>query len=81
MVAVRAEPREREAPSPPKAPGKFSQLLFARTRTSTRVVGVFELRGGKIAAWRDYYDLKSDWLDQVGIDHADFERRLATAEE
>ena len=24
---------------------------------SVRVVGVFELRGGKIAAWRDYFDL------------------------
>ena len=42
------------------------------------VAGVFELRDGKIAAWRDYYDLKSGWLDQVGIEHAGFVRSLAT---
>jgi hypothetical protein len=40
---------------------------------------VFELRDGKIAAWRDYYDLKTGWLDQVGIDHAEFAQSLATA--
>jgi len=57
----------------------FPEGLFAQTRTVTRVVGVFELRDGKIAAWRDYYDLKSGWLDQVGIDLAELARRLATA--
>jgi len=56
----------------------FPEGTFARTHTSTRVAGVFELRDGKIAAWRDYYDLKSGWLDQVGIEHADFVRSLAT---
>jgi limonene-1,2-epoxide hydrolase len=55
----------------------FPEGLYARTHTSTRVVGVFELRDGKIAAWRDYYDLKTGWLDQVGIDYADFAERLA----
>jgi hypothetical protein len=40
-----------------------------------------ELRDGKIGAWRDHYDLKTGWLDQVGIDHAEFERSLATAGE
>jgi len=54
----------------------FPEGLFARTRTATRVVGVWELRDGKIAAWRDYYDLKTGWLDQVGIDSAEFERML-----
>jgi limonene-1,2-epoxide hydrolase len=56
----------------------FPEGTFAQTHTSTRVVGVFELRDGKLAAWRDYYDLKSGWLDQVGIDHAEFTRRLAS---
>jgi limonene-1,2-epoxide hydrolase len=57
----------------------FPEGMFAQTHTSTRVVGVFELRDGKIAAWRDYYDLKTGWLDQVGIDHATFAQSLATA--
>ena len=56
----------------------FPEGMFAQTHTSTRVVGVFELRDGKIAAWRDYYDLKTGWLDQVGIDHAAFAQSLAT---
>ena len=55
----------------------FPEGLFTRTRTSTRVVGVWELRAGKIAAWRDYYDVKTGWLDQVGIDSTEFERMLA----
>jgi limonene-1,2-epoxide hydrolase len=55
----------------------FPEGMFAQTHTSTRVAGVFELRDGKIAAWRDYYDLKTGWLDQVGIDQAEFARRLA----
>ena len=59
----------------------FPAGTFARTRTSTRVVGVFELRDGKIAAWRDYYDLKTGWLDQVGIGYSDFAQSLATGEE
>jgi limonene-1,2-epoxide hydrolase len=58
----------------------FLEGTFARTHTSTRVAGVFELRDGKIAAWRDYYDLKSGWLDQVGIEHADFVRSLSAHE-
>jgi limonene-1,2-epoxide hydrolase len=59
----------------------FPEGLFATTHTSTRVVGVFELRDGKIAAWRDYYDLKTGWLDQVGIEHEGFARSLSTAGE
>jgi len=30
------------------------------------VAGVFELRNGKIAAWRDYFDMQS-WLRQTGM--------------
>ena len=30
-----------------------------------RVMGVFELRGGKIAAWRDYFDL-AEFTKQMG---------------
>jgi len=55
----------------------FPEGMFAQTHTSTRVAGVFELRDGKIAAWRDYYDLKTGWLDQVGIDQAEFARSFA----
>jgi len=29
------------------------------------VAGVFEVRGGKIAAWRDYFDMQT-WLKQTG---------------
>ena len=54
----------------------FPEGMFARGHTSTRVAGIFELRDGKIAAWRDYYDLKTGWLDQVGTDHAEFARSL-----
>jgi limonene-1,2-epoxide hydrolase len=28
------------------------------------VMGVFELRGGKISAWRDYFDLQM-WMKQM----------------
>jgi len=30
------------------------------------VAGVFEVRRGKIAAWRDYFDMQT-WLKQTGI--------------
>lgn len=29
------------------------------------VAGIFELRGGKIAAWRDYFDMQT-WMQQAG---------------
>jgi limonene-1,2-epoxide hydrolase len=29
------------------------------------VAGVFQVRGGKIAAWRDYFDMQT-WLQQTG---------------
>jgi limonene-1,2-epoxide hydrolase len=57
----------------------FPEGMFTQTHTSTRVAGVFEMRDGKIASWRDYYDLKTGWLDQVGIEPAEFAQSLATA--
>ena len=30
------------------------------------VAGVFEVRNGKIAAWRDYFDMQT-WLKQTGL--------------
>ncbi len=30
------------------------------------VAGVFEVRGGKIAAWRDYFDMQT-WMKQTGM--------------
>lgn len=30
------------------------------------VAGVFEVRGGKIVAWRDYFDMQT-WLRQTGV--------------
>ncbi len=34
-------------------------------KISLPVAGVFEVRNGKIAAWRDYFDLQT-WLKQTG---------------
>lgn len=34
-------------------------------RVALPVAGVFEIRDGKIAAWRDYFDMQS-WLRQTG---------------
>jgi limonene-1,2-epoxide hydrolase len=33
---------------------------------SLPVAGVFEVRGGKIAAWRDYFDMQT-WMSQTGM--------------
>lgn len=37
------------------------------TRVVLRINGVFELRDGKIAAWREYYD-SVDLASQLGVD-------------
>jgi limonene-1,2-epoxide hydrolase len=37
---------------------RVDNFLTGETRVSVPCVGVFELRGGKIAAWRDYWDLE-----------------------
>lgn len=36
---------------------RVDKFLIGETRISVPCVGVFELREGKIAAWRDYWDL------------------------
>jgi len=35
-------------------------------RISLPVAGVFEVRDGKIAAWRDYFDMQT-WMNQTGM--------------
>jgi limonene-1,2-epoxide hydrolase len=37
---------------------RVDNFLVGGTRVSVPCMGVFELRDGKIAAWRDYWDLK-----------------------
>lgn len=48
---------------------RIDHFLVGQTRVSVPCVGVFELRGGKIASWRDYWDLGR------------FERQLPAASE
>jgi limonene-1,2-epoxide hydrolase len=36
---------------------RVDNFLVGETRVSVPSMGIFELRGGKIAAWRDYWDL------------------------
>jgi limonene-1,2-epoxide hydrolase len=37
---------------------RVDHFLVGETRVSVPCMGIFELRGGKIAAWRDYWDLQ-----------------------
>jgi len=37
---------------------RVDNFLVGETRVSVPSMGIFELRGGKIAAWRDYWDLE-----------------------
>ena len=46
---------------------RVDNFIVGETRVSVPCMGIFELRGGKIAAWRDYWDLQQ------------FERQLPTA--
>ena len=46
---------------------RVDHFLVGDKRVSVPCMGVFELRGGKIAAWRDYWDLQQ------------FERQLPAA--
>jgi limonene-1,2-epoxide hydrolase len=46
---------------------RVDHFQVGETRVSVPCMGIFELREGKIAAWRDYWDLKQ------------FERQLPTA--
>ncbi len=47
---------------------RVDNFLVGETRVSVPCMGIFELRDGKIAAWRDYWDLRQ------------FERQLPKAE-
>lgn len=38
---------------------RVDAFLVGGTEVRVPCMGIFELRGGKIAAWRDYWDLKS----------------------
>ena len=48
---------------------RMDNFLVGETRVRVPCMGVFELRSGKIAAWRDYWDLQQ------------FERQLPTPAE
>jgi limonene-1,2-epoxide hydrolase len=37
---------------------RVDRFLVGETRVSVPCMGIFELREGRIAAWRDYWDLK-----------------------
>ena len=37
---------------------RVDNFLMGQTRISVPCMGIFELPGGKIAAWRDYWDLQ-----------------------
>jgi limonene-1,2-epoxide hydrolase len=37
---------------------RVDHFLAGNKRISVPCMGIFELRDGKIAAWRDYWDLK-----------------------
>jgi hypothetical protein len=37
---------------------RVDDFLVGEMRVSGPCMGIFELRGGKIAAWRDYWDLR-----------------------
>ncbi len=37
---------------------RVDNFLVGETRISVPCMGIFELRDGKIAAWRDYWDLR-----------------------
>ncbi len=38
---------------------RVDRFLVGEKRIALPVAGVFELRGGKISAWRDYFDMQS----------------------
>ncbi|HLZ72566.1 MAG TPA: limonene-1,2-epoxide hydrolase family protein [Dehalococcoidia bacterium] len=42
---------------------RIDRFTLGERRIALPVMGVFELRDGKIAAWRDYFDL-TDWQKQ-----------------
>lgn len=44
---------------------RVDRFVMGGKNIALPVAGVFELRDGKIAAWRDYFDLQT-WLTQSG---------------
>lgn len=44
---------------------RIDRFTMGGKRVELPVAGVFELRGGKIAAWRDYFDMAT-WQRQSG---------------
>ena len=44
---------------------RVDHFVIMGRKVSLPVAGVFAIRDGKIAAWRDYFDLQS-WLKQTG---------------
>lgn len=44
---------------------RIDKFQMGEKRVELPVCGVFEVRGGKIAAWRDYFDMAT-WTRQVG---------------
>ena len=43
---------------------RIDRFIGQEKNMSLRVMGVFELSGGKIAAWRDYFDM-AEWTRQA----------------
>ena len=55
---------------PPRAIGdneRVDTFVLGPKKIELPVAGVFEIRNGKIAAWRDYFDLASSLQKQIGI--------------
>lgn len=44
---------------------RIDKFQMGEKRVELPVCGVFEVRGGKIAAWRDYFDMAT-WTRQAG---------------
>jgi limonene-1,2-epoxide hydrolase len=45
---------------------RVDHFLVGKERVSVPCMGIFELRDGKIAAWRDYWDLKQFEAQMAG---------------
>ncbi len=43
---------------------RIDRFIGPEKNMSLQVMGIFELSGGKIAAWRDYFDM-AEWTRQV----------------
>lgn len=43
---------------------RVDRFVMGDKRVELPVAGVFEIRDGKIAAWRDYFDLQT-WMNQT----------------